>query len=69
MQSLTDLIFALIDEGHEFGIPVHQVERIPAVEMVGRSVRAAEKADKENFRRAARRANRGGGECRSRSFR
>lgn len=69
MQTLTDLIFALIDAGHEFGIPAHQVERVPAVEMIGRSVLAAEKSDRKNFRRAARRANRGGGECRSKSFR
>lgn len=57
MQSLTDLIFALIDEGHEFGVPAHQVERVRANELIGRSVRAAEKADRENFRRAARRVN------------
>lgn len=69
MQTLTDLIFELIDAGHEFGIPAHQVERVPAAELVGRAVAAAEKSDAENFRRRARRANRGKGRCRSRSFR
>lgn len=69
MKTLTDLVFELIDAGHEFGTTAQRVKKVPAGELVARSVQYAEKADAVSFRRAARKINGGNPRCPSRSYR